>query len=144
MHVHVVVGGVARHSDVGVRLFFVDDIGCIQLERHLVLGSIQISENADRCANAVIGINEMVQDRGISHCQVVGKMGCRGGMVIRLRFEDDGQMVGYLLDETLGNVRQRGFSLDGARHYIALHYILAFPILQLLGLEHDAVQMVFV
>ena len=48
------------------------------------------------------------------------------------------------MDETLGDVRQRRFSLYIARHHIALHHIPAFPIAQLFGLEHDAVKVVLI
>ena len=93
MHIHIVVVGIARHSDVVIGRLVVDDVGCIQLERHLLFCCIQVAEDADGCSNAVIGINEMVQDGSVSHSQVVGKVGCRGNVTVRLRFEDDGQMM---------------------------------------------------
>ena len=83
----------------------------------------------------------MVQDRCIRYCQIISEMGWGGDVIFRLRFEDDGKMAWHLVDETLGNVHQRGFSLNIAWHHIARHNIFALSVIQLLRFEHDAVKM---
>ncbi len=69
-------------------------------------------------------------------------MGCGDSGVVLLGLEDDGQMMGHLMDETIDDVCKGGLALNVARQDVAFDVIVALAVVKFLGMEHDAVEVV--
>ena len=138
MDIHVAWGGKANNGGIVVEGAIVGDLRHIYLQGHLLLFRIHVTKNVDGLFDGEVCTDKMTKNGGFIHGQVIGEV-CLFG---RCRLEDDGQVVGKLIVDTLRDFCKSRLAPDLSRKNVAIDGVEAFFPIGVFGREVDSVEVI--